>query len=164
MKNAARVPEYSVWRGMLQRCRNPNDVAYAAYGGRGIYVCPRWHAFACFIEDLGPRPSPKHSVDRIDNDGPYACGKCPHCLERGQAPNARWATKRVQQNNTRANRRIMWRGLNLTAPQWSRRTGINESTIRMRLLAGHTLEQVFSGRRLDWTGGRVRRAKPKPEA
>lgn len=82
----AEHPLYRAWAGMLGRCRNPNHSKYKDYGGRGITVCERWRDFAAFLADVGERP-PGHSLDRIDNDGPYAPG------------NVRWATPRVQAAN-----------------------------------------------------------------
>jgi hypothetical protein len=83
------VPEYKVWAAMIQRCSNPNNADYPDYGGRGIRVCDRWLKFANFYADMGPRPSPQHSIDRIDNDGNYALGNC------------RWATAADQRANQR---------------------------------------------------------------
>jgi len=65
-------PEYAVWHSMRKRCRNPQDAQYADYGGRGITVCSEWESFAVFMRDMGPRPSPDHSIDRKDNDLGYA--------------------------------------------------------------------------------------------
>lgn len=80
---------------------DPKGNAFQHYGGRGISVCDRWrfgdgkrHAFECFLADMGRRPSPDLSIDRIDNDGNYEPGNC------------RWATRSQQQNNTRRNKRI----------------------------------------------------------
>lgn len=81
---------YSVWSSMKQRCFNPLDDAYPNYGGRGISVCDRWrYSFANFRDDMGPRPSKNHSIDRIDNDGNYEPSNC------------RWATRHQQQTNQR---------------------------------------------------------------
>src|SRR5262249_25330720 len=59
------MPEYFIWKTMRQRCGNPNAPDYPEYGGRGISVCERWNLFENFIADMGRRPSPQHSVDRI---------------------------------------------------------------------------------------------------
>lgn len=88
--------EWYAWKGAKQRCMNPSNRAYGHYGGRGITVCDRWvwgdgkrSGFECFIADMGRKPSPDHSLDRTDNDGPYAPWNC------------RWATKAEQCWNRR---------------------------------------------------------------
>jgi hypothetical protein len=88
--------EYMMWSSMLARCYNPNHLKYKNYGGRGIVVCDRWrfgedgrHPFECFTVDIGRRPSPEFSLDRIDNDGDYRPG------------NVRWATDQQQRHNKR---------------------------------------------------------------
>ena len=81
------TPEYRIWGSLRQRCLNPNDKGYADYGGRGITVCERWDRFENFIMDVGRRPSPEYSLDRIDNDGNYEPG------------NVRWATADQQAAN-----------------------------------------------------------------
>lgn len=79
---------YAIWVGIWDRCTNPKAKRFARYGGRGIRVCERWEVFENFLADVGPRPSPKHSIDRIDNDKGYEPG------------NVRWATHDVQMMNT----------------------------------------------------------------
>jgi hypothetical protein len=88
-------PLYSTWAGMMTRCFNPNAVAaYRNYGARGITVCPAWRDFAVFAREIeaeiGPKPHPGLTLDRIDNDGNYEPG------------NVRWATRKEQQANKRA--------------------------------------------------------------
>jgi len=78
---------------MKTRCENPACAAYARYGGRGITVCARWRdSFEAFLADVGPRPSPRHSIDRKDNDKGYEPGNC------------RWATPSEQNANQRPRR------------------------------------------------------------
>lgn len=80
-------PEHYVWRTMLARCNNPNQKAYAYYGARGITVCKRWQKYENFIADMGQRPSPKHSLERIKVGVGYRPSNC------------RWATQTEQQKN-----------------------------------------------------------------
>jgi hypothetical protein len=99
------TPENNAFHHMWARCRNPNDNRYHCYGARGISVCARWKAFEAFYADMGPRPSDKHSLDRLDNDGGYWCGKpeCPDCGPLGRTPNCRWTTVLEQRQNRRPN-------------------------------------------------------------
>lgn len=82
--------EYNSWIGMKMRCYNPNDQRYADYGGRGIIVAPEWQRdFSAFLRDMGRKPSPSYSLDRIDNDGDYEPSNC------------RWADGSTQTRNRR---------------------------------------------------------------
>lgn len=69
-------PLYNTWKSMIRRCVNPKDRNYHNYGGRGIKVCDRWFDFRLFIVDMGIKPSDKHSIDRINNDGNYEPCNC----------------------------------------------------------------------------------------
>lgn len=84
------TPQWDIWKQMIQRCTNPQSTGYAHYGGRGIKVCDLWiDSFESFNSWMGPRPSPRHSIDRINNDGNYEPG------------NVRWATCVEQARNRR---------------------------------------------------------------
>lgn len=132
----ARSPEHHTWTSMLQRCLNPKACGYADYGGRGITVCDRWRGeegFAHFFEDLGPRPSLAHSLDRIDNQGSYVPGNC------------RWATERVQKSNTRRTHLLSFEGLTLSLTEWARRFSITPKTLRARIVDyGWTTERALT--------------------
>lgn len=91
MANLHDMPEYHSWAHMIQRCTNPKNKAWKNYGGRGITVCDAWRkAFAAFFAYVGCKPSPEHSIERIDNDRGYEPG------------NVKWATRSEQSLNRRA--------------------------------------------------------------
>jgi hypothetical protein len=82
-------PEYRCWHLMLLRCRNPKAPNYSYYGGRGITVCERWLDYPAFLADMGRKPTPSHSIERVDNQGNYEPSNCV------------WATKSQQSRNRR---------------------------------------------------------------
>jgi hypothetical protein len=107
-----RSPEYRVWVGLLNRCFNPRNKGYPNYGGRGITVAPEWQGptgFQTFLADMGPRPGPEYSIDRIDNDSGYRKGNC------------RWADAKTQAVNRRP--RSQWRPRKRSGPK------LNESKV-----------------------------------
>jgi hypothetical protein len=93
-------PEYPIWQAIRFRCEDPGNVGYEIYGARGITVCAGWHDFGRFYDDMGARPSDKHSIDRVDNNGGYWCGRCEECVAQGRPMNCRWATVLVTVSST----------------------------------------------------------------
>jgi hypothetical protein len=129
----ANTSTYKIWVMMRQRCGNPRDSGYPLYGARGITVCARWHSFDAFLADMGPRPSPKHSIDRIDNDGPYSLDNC------------RWATPTEQARNSRRNRFIEHAGHTLCLSAWAEKTGLDSAKIWARIYRlGWTVERALT--------------------
>lgn len=128
-------PEYNSWCHMRRRCSDPSCPEFHNYGGRGIAVCPEWNEFMVFLRDMGPRPSPHHSIDRFpDNDGPYCKGNC------------RWATKKEQALNKRTNRVIEFDGRRQTLKEWAQERCINPTTLARRLDSGWPIEKSLTAR------------------
>jgi hypothetical protein len=139
------APEYRAWQTMRLRCLNPENAAYADYGGRGITVCARWLASpANFIADMGSKPSKLHELDRADNDKGYTCGHCPDCVAKGAVANCRWVTRKVNDRNRRSNRMMTYQGETLTAAEWCERLGLSYGAIMKRLGAGQSDEVALS--------------------
>lgn len=123
--------EYQIWRHIRARCRDPKNTRYSYYGGRGITVCDRWFdSFEAFRADMGPKPHPSYSVERVDNNGPYSPENC------------RWASKTEQARNTRRNRIITVRGQDRVLAEIAEATGLNETSIRNRIERGWDLDRV----------------------
>jgi hypothetical protein len=122
---------YSSWGSMIQRCRNPNNSQYHDYGGRGITYDPAWSNFENFLRDMGECP-PGHTLERIDNNGSYCKANC------------KWATRKEQQRNRRANQIIEFRGERRCLTEWSEIVNIKPETIRSRFRTGWTVESALS--------------------
>jgi hypothetical protein len=112
----------SIWWAMVSRCHNPKDKWFKDYGGRGIVVCDRWrNSSADFESDMGPRPTSKHSIDRIDNDGNYEPGNC------------RWATEFQQKRNTRKTVMLTYGGITMCQLDWAKKVGMSNAALIRRL-------------------------------
>jgi hypothetical protein len=125
-KGGTLSPEYTAWRALRGRCECPTNKGYAYYGGRGIRVL--WPDFAAFLADVGRRPGPGYSLDRIDNEGHYGPGNC------------RWATRKEQANNKRSNRLLTVGGVTKTMAMWEEEKGIAAGLIHRRLSQGWSVE------------------------
>lgn len=125
--------EYRIWAGVKRRCFNMNDASYPAYGGSGVMMCRRWsESFEAFLTDMGNRPSPQHTIDRIDNTKGYEPGNC------------RWATRLEQAQNKTNNRIITLNGISNVSAEWARVTGIHRATIEFRLDHGWSVEDALT--------------------
>jgi hypothetical protein len=120
----AESPEFASWMKMIARCEDPKNNRFPRYGGRGIRVCGRWRsAFLNFFTDMGFKPTPKHSIDRIDNDGNYEPGNC------------RWATATQQLRNYSLNKTITAFGEKKVLSEWAAdpRCAVKYMTLAARL-------------------------------
>ena len=122
---------YGCWLAMKDRCGRKSHPHYARYGGRGIAICKPWLSFENFYADMGDPPSTQHSIDRIDNDGPYEPGNC------------RWVTAKQQARNRCNNRLLTHNGKTLCLAGWSESTGILNTTIRERLRRRWTTKEAL---------------------
>lgn len=125
-------PIYDAWSTMKQRCLNPKNSNYYNYGGRGISVCDRWlESFENFYADMGGKPTPKHSIDRIDVNGNYEPNNC------------KWATWDEQANNKRSNVMLELKGVLKNQKQWALEFGISEDRLwRRRVDKQMSIEQI----------------------
>lgn len=122
----------SIWSGMRRRCLDKNNPSYPEYGGRGITVCERWQAsLISFHQDMGHPPSEKHSLERVDNNGPYSPDNCI------------WILQKQQCRNTRRNRVITLNGESLPVSAWAEKLGMRANTICQRFQAGRTPEEIL---------------------
>lgn len=124
--------EYDAWCNLRIRCNNPKKDTFAVYGGRGIKVDPAWDSFLTFLRDMGPRPSPKHSIDRIDVNGPYCKDNC------------RWATIPEQSNNRRSTKWVTWNGKTQTLTQWAEEFGVSSESMSYRFRKGWSTKDMMT--------------------
>lgn len=135
--------EYRIWWDMRNRCNKTSLAAYKHYGARGIKVCERWDfswgGFENFIADMGRRPSTRHSLDRIDNNGNY----CPE--------NCKWSTWKEQFQNTRRTVKVTHDGRTMCLAEWSREIGISSNALKNRIARGYPEEEIFSKNRRSYS-------------
>src|ERR1700761_2019808 len=143
--------EYSSYKNMQGRCYKKIHNSWKHYGGRGIVVCDRWMSgFKFFVEDMGKKPTDKHGIDRINNNGNYSCGKCHHCKTNNWPSNCRWATAKTQGNNKRDNVRITWKGETHTVAEWKDILGEKGTAWRGRIERGWSVKRAFTQPFNDW--------------
>lgn len=119
--------EYRSWKMMHSRCRNKNDPAYKNYGARGIKVCKRWQAYQPFLEDMGRRPTPQHTLERVKNHIGYRPSNC------------KWATRAEQLRNKRNTLRVVVNGVTMCAADAARILGVCYPTLVHRARRGAPL-------------------------
>lgn len=124
-RRSQKHPLRQVWSDIIKRTTIESATGYENYGGRGITICDRWlNSFKAFLDDMGPRPSKDHSVDRINNSLGYSPENC------------RWATRKQQSNNRRTNKVFTINGVSRTVAEWADATGINRNTMYYRFRSG----------------------------
>ena len=130
----SKTPMYKLWLNIKDRCLNPKNPYFHNYGGRGIKICKAWaESFMEFQEAMGPRPTPAHTLDRMNNDGDYEPG------------NMAWATKKQQANNTRKNVNLTFNSRTQTLAQWAAEIGVVPSTLHYRInQGGMTVEAALT--------------------
>lgn len=127
------TPEYRAWTLMIGRCYNPNSTRFENWGGRGIRVCGEWlHSYPAFLAYVGRKPSPEHSLDRIDNERDYMPG------------NVRWASPKEQSLNSRRTRIVHAFGQSMPLRAWADKIGMNMGTLWTRLDSGMDPEKAMS--------------------
>ena len=121
-KNGKRTTEYVTWCNILKRCYNKKCDKYFRYGGRGIFVDERWrNDFASFFKDMGVKPTSKHTIERIDNNGPYSPENC------------KWATQKEQNRNKKNNRLIKYNGKTLCLTEWAEKLGVTRDFLQSKI-------------------------------
>ncbi len=128
---------YKNWRDIISRCTNKNISQYKNYGGRGITVCEEWkNSFEQFYKDMGQKPGPEYSIDRIDNNKGY-------CKE-----NCKWSTQKEQLANRRNTILLTYKGKTKTIKEWAGELQISPELITNRYYRKLPVERILSTERL----------------
>lgn len=114
-------PEYHVWEAMVARCTNPKCPEFPNYGGRGVTICERWRKFESFYAEMGPRPTSKHSIDRINNEGDYEVANC------------HWTTRDKQNRNKRNNHFLTLNGVTKCISDWAEQGNVSCGLLSYRI-------------------------------
>lgn len=132
----SKTPAYQSWRGMWERCTNPQHSSYTNYGGRGVAVWEGWRSFERFYLDMGPRPKGT-SLDRF-----------PDPLGNYEPTNCRWASSGEQARNTMRNVLITWQGETLCRKDWAKRLGLTHIALKVRIKRWG-LDRAFTTPKID---------------
>lgn len=125
-----KIPEYAAWENMKRRCYYPKHNRFDHYGGRGIIVCERWkYSFVNFLSDMGMRPSPKHSLDRIDVNKNY------------EPQNCKWSTAVEQANNKTTTRYLTINEQTKSITEWANIYKIKPLIVLKRIGRGWPLDE-----------------------
>jgi len=128
----ARTPEYHSWQALKDRCNNPKNTHYANYGGRGIAVCSEWNdSFMAFFADMGERPTDKHTIERIENNGHYCQYNC------------KWATRKEQVDNRRNTILHTVNGKTQCLKDWCKEFNVSYSTTQQRIKRGWSIDSAL---------------------
>lgn len=140
--------EYISWTRIKERCNCLTYKNYKDYGGRGIKMCKRWEtSYEAFLQDMGRKPSEKHTIERIDNNGDYEPSNC------------RWATRAEQTRNTRWNVFLEYNSVRKTLSEWSRDIGVTYMSIVYHLKT-KTFTDVINYYSKRNVNSRCRRGRP----
>lgn len=128
-----RSTENIIWMGIKGRCYTPTSTSYKNYGARGIKMCDRWkNSFENFLADMGKRPSKKHSIERINNNGNYEPSNC------------KWATNLEQSKNKRTTKKIAFNGEVYCMIEWAEKLNISYQTLQHRFMNGWNIEEALT--------------------
>lgn len=133
-KYPSQSPEYIAWVAMIRRCCDPKWHRYDRYGGRGIKVCQEWlTSFDDFLLCVGKKPTPRHTLERTNNDGDYEPG------------NVVWATRQRQARNRISNRILEFKGQRKSLVEWSEEVGLPANVIELRIrVCGYSIERALT--------------------